>query len=59
MSEFLSICEYLGITPKDFFDDSTEEPSLIRELTNEAKDLQKEDLELLVSIARRLNGHNK
>ncbi|MCC8136921.1 MAG: helix-turn-helix domain-containing protein [Clostridiales bacterium] len=59
MSEFLSICEFLGITPKDFFDDNIEEPSLIHELTNEAKTLQKDDLELLVSIARRLNGRSK
>ncbi|MCD7714977.1 MAG: helix-turn-helix domain-containing protein [Lachnospiraceae bacterium] len=59
MSEFLSICEYLGITPKDFFDDNAEEPYLTHELTNEAKNLQRNDMELLISIARRLNNHNK
>ena len=30
MSEFLYICEYLGVTPKEFFDEGLEEPQLIQ-----------------------------
>ncbi len=56
MSEFFSICEYLGVTPKDFFDESMEEPALLQELTDEAGKLQKDNLELLISIAKRLNS---
>ena len=29
MSEFLSICEYFNISPKNFFDDKLEYPALI------------------------------
>ena len=29
MSEFLAICEYFGITPKEFFDDGVKYPELI------------------------------
>lgn len=28
LSEFLYICEYLGVTPKEFFDEETNAPSL-------------------------------
>ena len=28
MSEFISICEYLGVTPKEFFDDENSNPVL-------------------------------
>lgn len=27
MAEFLEICDYLGVTPSDFFNDSTKTPS--------------------------------
>ena len=32
LSEFLYICEYLGVTPKEFFDTDIKEPALIHEL---------------------------
>lgn len=54
MSEFLSICEYFGITPFEFF--STNENNLL--LSNELKDstnnLDKDDMSLLLQIANRL-----
>ena len=53
-SEFLYICEYLGVTPKEFFDTETNEPQLVCKLTEVAKTLSKEDLAVLVNMAERL-----
>jgi len=44
MQVFFYICEYLGITPKDFFDEGNTEPELISELVTNAKKLDKKAL---------------
>ncbi|MBQ8802652.1 MAG: helix-turn-helix transcriptional regulator [Tyzzerella sp.] len=54
LSEFLYICEYLGVTPEEFFDKELEEPQLIHELTTTAKKLSAEDLAILINLAERL-----
>lgn len=54
LSEFLYICEYLGVTPKEFFDEDTKEPQLLRELYNVSSGLEKEDIEVLLCMAKRL-----
>lgn len=54
LSEFLYICEYLGVTPKEFFDEETKDPQLVRELYNISLSLEKEDLEVLLTMAKRL-----
>lgn len=59
LSEFLYICEYLGVTPKEFFDEETNDPQLIRELYNISLSLEKEDLEVLLTMAKRLKEKNK
>lgn len=59
LSEFLYICEYLGVTPKEFFDQETNDPQLVRELYNISLSLEKEDLEVLLSMAKRLKEKNK
>ncbi len=59
LSEFLYICEYLGVTPKEFFDEETKDPQLVRELYNTSLSLEKEDLEVLLSMAKRLKEKNK
>ena len=53
-SEFLYICEYLGVTPKEFFDTDIAEPQQIRKLTNLAQQLSCEDISVLISMAERL-----
>ncbi len=53
-SEFLYICDYLGVTPKDFFDAEVAEPQAISNLINLARQLPIEDIEALVSMAERL-----
>ena len=52
---FFNICDYFGITPIEFFDDSIKEPTLLNEVFNAMKNLGEDDLELIRSIAQRLN----
>ncbi len=37
MAEFLEICNYLGVTPSDFFNDSNENPILVQSAIEEIK----------------------
>lgn len=53
LSEFLYICEYLGVTPKEFFDANSSDSFLVSELYTLSKNMQPEDLEALVTVARR------
>ena len=53
MSEFITICEYLGITPHDFFDDGTSNPMLMQKLLDKSKSLSDSDIELLLNIIER------
>ena len=53
-SEFLFICDYLGVTPKEFFDADTKEPQLVCKLTEVAKNLTTDDLAALITMAERL-----
>ncbi len=54
MSEFISICEYLGITPKEFFDDENSDPVLHGEVIETMKDMQDKDIELILALLKRL-----
>lgn len=54
LTEFLYICDYLGVSPKEFFDTDVEEPLLIKKLVTLAKDLSEEDLQALIHITERL-----
>lgn len=54
IGEFLYMCEYLGVTPKDFFDEGTKNPLLIDELLKEVKDLSDKDLVLILELIRRI-----
>ncbi len=53
-SEFLYICEYLGVTPVEFFDASIDDPQSICKLRDLAKQLSPEDLAALLNMAERL-----
>lgn len=54
MTEFLSICEYLEVTPKDFFDDGLINPELIQTAINGLKQLDENDANLILSNINRL-----
>ena len=56
MSEFLVICDYLAISPKDFFDMDTQNPVLIQEITEMMRTLSDEDLQLLLAVVRRMKS---
>lgn len=56
MSEFLAICDYFGITPFEFFDTNENEIILPKELNEEMYKMNKDDINLLTQIAKRLNS---
>ena len=55
MQVFFYICEYLKVTPSEFFNIENENPLLINELTNAAKGLNREQLEHLIALANAIN----
>lgn len=55
MSEFLYICDYFGITPKEFFDSELQFPELLTKLLNSASKLTEDDLTTLIHLADRLS----
>ncbi|MDO4324724.1 MAG: helix-turn-helix transcriptional regulator [bacterium] len=57
LPEFLFICDYLGVTPKDFFDAKQDEPILVKELYDLSKTMKSDDLHALVHVAKRLNAN--
>ncbi|MDE6087327.1 MAG: helix-turn-helix domain-containing protein [Oscillospiraceae bacterium] len=56
MGEFLSICEYLEVTPKDFFDEHTKNPVLKNTLVNEINGLSDSDVTLILELIKRLKS---
>lgn len=51
---FYYICEYLGVSPKEFFDDGTKAPELLSELIAECKSLDKKTLDGLLTFIRNM-----
>lgn len=58
LSEFLYICDYLGVTPQEFFDTNQSDPILVNELYNLSKNMKKDDLEALIAVAKRFQIKN-
>lgn len=54
MTGFFYICEYLGITPSQFFDTSTPVPVKVQELMDAVKGLNSGQLDNLIAIAKGL-----
>lgn len=54
MTVFFYICDYLGVTPKEFFDTETLNPTKANELLEAAKGLSSEKLDHLIAIAKGL-----
>ena len=55
MTMFFYICDYLEISPKDFFDSDTDNPVKLLELSEAAKVLTDEQLDHLIAIAKGLH----
>ena len=56
MQSFFYICEYLGVTPKEFFDDKNADPTALREFIQEAQRLDAKSMEYILGIMKELNS---
>ena len=54
MTAFFYICDFLGVTPSEFFDMENTNPIKSRELLDATKGLKNEQLDSLISIAKNL-----
>lgn len=54
LKEFFAICDYFGITPQQFFDDSTQNPELIQKAVEGMKQLSESDVLLLLNLINRM-----
>ena len=54
MQTFFYICDYLEITPKEFFDLDTANPTKVSELIEATKGLSSDQLSNLISLAKGL-----
>lgn len=59
LAEFLYICEYLNVTPKEFFDDGMKEAPLVSKLLDISKNLQAEQLQILISVAEQFQKNDR
>jgi len=55
MAVFYYICEYLDITPEEFYDEENKNPQLLNELIKEQKTLEDEALRHMLGLAKLLN----
>ncbi len=55
LGEFLYICEYLGVTPSEFFNEDMKEPQLVQKLYALTRNMSEADLNVLINTAERLN----
>ena len=56
MLNFFYICEYLGITAKEFFDYEDANPKLTTELSEEIRKLDARTQEYLLGLVREMNN---
>ena len=53
MTEFLYMCEYLGVTPSAFFDEQMKNPALLQKAIDEMQSLPDKDILSLLSLIER------
>ncbi len=58
MQAFFYICDFLGVTPQEFFDEGNPYPEALQELMAEAKKLDAESTNYILGIMRKLNNTN-
>jgi hypothetical protein len=56
MKAFFGICEFLNITPKDFFDVGNSQPEQLNELIETLKLLDDDSLKLIAGVAKKMLG---
>lgn len=55
MPSFFYICEYLGITPQEFFDEGNANPEGLNEFIAQARQLDSRLFEYILGIMKELN----
>lgn len=55
MQSFFYICEFLDITPQEFFDEKNANPNRLKEFVMEARELDDEALTHILGIMKKLN----
>ncbi|MCF2619081.1 helix-turn-helix transcriptional regulator [Oscillibacter valericigenes] len=53
LKEFLAICDYFEISPQQFFDTSSDNPTLIQKALDGMKQLDESDMLILLGIINR------
>ena len=56
MQSFFYICEYLGVTPQEFFDEENPNPEALQEFIAEAKRLDSNAMTYIRGIMKELNN---
>ena len=56
IQQFLKICNYFDLTPREFFDTESSCPQLMRQTIDELRFLNENDLKLLQAIIARLRA---
>lgn len=56
MQSFFYICEYLGVTPQEFFDEGNPYPEALQEFIEEGKKLDPKSMAYLLGIMKELNS---
>ena len=54
MAMFFYICDYLKITPKEFFDTDSLNPTKLNQLADLAKDLSSDKLDLVMNLVKEM-----
>ena len=52
----LYICEYLGVTPAEFFDEENKNPKKLDEITSDLRRLSPAQLETVAALVKQLAG---
>ena len=56
MQGFFYICEYLGVTPAEFFDTGDRDPYLRQEIASAMRTLDARQLEIVLSVVKGLSN---
>ena len=56
MSAFFNICEYLGVSPNEFFNEGINNPEAINNIVQELTKLDDDSLDYILGIARKINN---
>lgn len=54
--DFVLICDYFGITPKEFFDDEVQNPRMIKKILGCINRLGEDELEIILPLLKRLES---